>query len=104
MCNLFPDASHFVWQLAIERMPPLIFFKREDIIPALLNDLGSDIPLSAHRIQGNNYPLNIQEVQQLWNGANLIRLTFDSLLGQHQMMLWRPSTNLCMALRDCSRS
>ena len=38
----------------------LIPFKRQYIVPTLVNDLGSNIPLGSHRIQGDNCTLNIQ--------------------------------------------
>jgi hypothetical protein len=39
---------------------PLIAFERQNIVPLLRPDLGRNVPLGAHGIQGDNRPLKIQ--------------------------------------------
>jgi len=67
----------------------LVALDREQVVGALVADLGSDLALTAHRIDAHQQPLEIERVEQLGDGGDFIAFAGDLLLAQHQAEIGR---------------
>ena len=62
----------------------LIAFDREQIVPALGNDLRGNVPLAALSIDAHQQALQVQGLEQFRKRAQFVALAGDLLLPQHQ--------------------
>ncbi len=68
----------------------LVALQRQDVIGALVDDLGGDLALATDGVDGHHGPLDHQEIQELRNGDDLVRLVLDPGLSQNHVLLGAP--------------
>jgi len=69
---------------------PLVRLERHQIIRPSLEDSGGDRPLAAHRIQGDDRPLDVQHVEQFRDRGDLVGFVADLTLAKDQPTLTSP--------------
>ena len=52
----------------------MVILQGEEVVAALVQDLGGDMGLASHRIDGHKTALDGQQVQEFWNRRDLIGL------------------------------
>ena len=62
----------------------LIAFEREDIIRAFVDDTPGDLLLRPHGVDRHDRALKVEHVQELRDRRNLVGLSINRLLGEHQ--------------------
>jgi len=65
----------------------LIAFEREHIIRALVGDAPSDLLLRPHRVDRHNRALEVEHVQEFRDRRDLVGLSIDGSLGEHEPRL-----------------
>jgi hypothetical protein len=78
-------------QFQIRPQGGMVVFDLQDIVSALRHHLFRNRLLAAHRIDGHDRPVQIQQFEQFRNGGNLIALGLRRQLPQHPLILLRPS-------------
>src|SRR5713101_763402 len=71
----------------------LVVLDRQHVIPAARHDLFRDRLLAADGVDAHHGPMQVQQLQQLGDGRDLVRLGIDGHLTQAQMMLGGPGTD-----------
>lgn len=62
----------------------LVGLHDQDVVGPLPHDLLGDLSLAAHGVQGDDAALQIQDLQQFWDGGDLVALAIHGPLAQHQ--------------------
>ena len=65
----------------------LIAFEGEDVVGALGEDLGGDVALTAHGVDGDDGAFDREHVEKLGNGGDFVRLGFGLHLPEHEAMI-----------------
>src|SRR3954470_7750972 len=71
----------------------MITLERQQVVASARQDLFGGRGLAAHRIQRHDAVLQGELVQQRRNGGDLVRLTIDAALAQHQALLTGPGAH-----------
>src|ERR1700722_1531087 len=71
----------------------LILFDREHVVAAAFDDLRGNLLLTAHRVDGHQGAVNVQEFQQLGNRRNFIGLLLHRHLAQAQRIRRGPGAD-----------
>lgn len=79
--------SLIITHLLIQR--GLVALDREHVVSPLLDDLGGDLALAAHGIDGHEQAFDVQGFQQFQDGRDLIALARHLLVAEHQPELGR---------------
>ena len=69
---------------------PLVGFEHHQIISPSLEDPGGDRPLAAHRVQGDNRPLDVEHLEQFRDRADRAGFVVDPTLTQDQPAITSP--------------
>ena len=89
-----PDLSGiFEEKLNLLLQRPVVAFQGEYVIASLVDDLLRNLFLAAHSVHGHNTTRQLQQLQQLGNGRNLIGLVIHFDLSQHQVIGAGPGTH-----------
>ena len=75
----------------------LVLLHRQDVIGPAVCDLLGNLPLAAHGVNGHDAAVQIQQVQQLGNGGDLIGLLRRPDLPQRQGVCVAQALTRCMA-------
>ena len=75
----------------------LIPLHSQQVVPALVPDLGDDLLLASGGGDGDRRPLQLQHLEQLGDGGDLVRPVGDRLLAEDQPVLGRPRTDQVQA-------
>src|SRR5262245_11368669 len=75
----------------------LVLLDRQHVVAFLLADLGSDPLLAAHGVDGGDGPGQLQGLQQLGHGRDLVGVALDRLLAQRQAVLLGPDADQVQA-------
>ena len=68
----------------------LISLQRDRVVGALLHDLLHDLPLTPHRVDGDDGALQFEQIEQLWNRRDLVRLFGRRDLAEQHPVLRSP--------------
>ena len=68
----------------------MVGFERQHIVCLLVCDLGRDVFLAAHGVDGDDASLDVERAQQLGDRRDLVGLVVDFDLSQHQAVVRRP--------------
>ena len=68
----------------------LVLLDGQCVLATTADDLGGDVFLTAHGIDGHHGPFEVQELEQLGNGRNLVGFGVGGHLAQSQVILHRP--------------
>ncbi len=71
----------------------LVLFERQQIVSSLLDNCLGNLSLTAHGINRHQAALQIQQLQELGDRRDLVRLFIDFLLTQHQPVGRGPGTH-----------
>src|SRR4051794_6073348 len=71
----------------------VIGLQPQEIVGALGPDPLGDLLLAAHRVQGNDTAFELEGIEQLGDGSDLVRLAVDRALAEHQPLLARPGAD-----------
>src|ERR687889_486504 len=69
----------------------VVGLQHQEIVSALGPDPLGDPLLAAHRVQGHDAAFELESVEQLGDGRDLVRLAVDRALPERQPLLARPS-------------
>lgn len=72
---------------------PLIALERQHVVAALLDDLPGDLALGPHRIDRDGRAAQLQDLQHLRDGRDLVGMVRDRLLSQHEAVSLGPRTD-----------
>src|SRR3954451_23647793 len=71
----------------------VIGLQRQEIVGTLRPDPGGDLLLASHSIERHDAAVEMQGVEQLGDGGDLVRLAVDLALTEHQSLIARPGTD-----------
>ena len=73
--------------------PALVLLHRQHVVGPARYDLLGDLPLAAHGVDGHDAAIQVQHLQQLWDGGDLIGLLLGLDLAQGQVILRGPGAD-----------
>src|SRR5438270_687245 len=71
----------------------LVALQTEHVIASLPDNLASRLFLTVHGVRADDAACHVQLPEQLWHCGNLVALTVDLALGEHQSALMRPGAD-----------
>ena len=71
----------------------MVVLERQDIVGALGPDLLGDLLLAAHRVERHDAAFEPQDIEQLRDGRDLVRLAIDRALAERQPAAARPGAD-----------
>jgi hypothetical protein len=71
----------------------LIPLESQHVLAALIDNYLRNGSLAAHRVDGHDVPVQLQQRQQLWDVGDLIRLLLARFLPEHQPVGVRPGAD-----------
>src|SRR5439155_25119373 len=71
----------------------LVALQTEQVIASMLDNVAGSLLLTVHGVHANDAACHIQFLEQLGNGRDLVALTVDLALGEHQSALMRPGAD-----------
>src|SRR3954463_3574400 len=71
----------------------VIGLQRQQVVGTLRPDPRGDVLLASHGVERHDGALEMQGVEQLGDGGNLVRLAVDLALTEHQSSITGPGTN-----------
>ena len=71
----------------------LVFLHRQHIVSPALGDLLGDLSLAAHGVDGDDAAIQVQHLQQLGNGGDLVGFLVGLHLAQGQVLLGGPGAD-----------
>src|SRR4051794_22867609 len=71
----------------------VIGLQRQQIVGTFGSDPRGDVLLAPHRVERHDGALEMQDVEQLGNGGDLIRLAVDFALSEHQFLITCPGAD-----------
>ena len=83
----FQEGAHIVVQA------PLVALEGQNVISRLLNHLLGYLPLAVHGIGRDHHSLQGQHFQELGKGGDLVALSVNGPLAQHQPLLGSPGVD-----------
>src|SRR3954452_18154357 len=71
----------------------VIGLQRQEIIGTFRPDPRGDFLLASHSVERHDAAVEMQGVEQLGDGGDLVRLAVDLALAEHQSLIARPGTD-----------
>src|SRR3954465_1732524 len=71
----------------------VIGLQRQEIVSTLGSDLRGNVLLAPHRVERHDGALEMQDVEQLGDGGDLVRLAVDLALTEHQSLITCPGAD-----------
>src|ERR1051325_798611 len=87
------EASTFEMSLCGLEGTAVIGLQRQEIIGALRPDPRGDVFLASHSVERHDGAVEMQGIEQLGDGGNLVRLAVDLALTEHQSLIAGPGTD-----------
>src|SRR3954464_15783571 len=71
----------------------VIGLQRQEIVSTLRSDPRGNVLLAPHRVERHDGAVEMQGIEQLGNGGDLVRLAVDLALTEHQSLITGPGTD-----------